>query len=112
MTNIMLWSAGDAAAGGVGGTILMVVVMLALMYFMAIRPQKKREKQQQAMRESLDIGDEITTIGGIIGTVVSKRDDHVVIETSNDRNKIRITTWAIQTNNTANEAAAADSSKK
>ena len=68
-----------------------------------IRPQKKREQENEKLRANIDIGDEIITVGGVIGTVVSLKDDFIVIETSGDRNKIRITRWAIQENNTAKE---------
>ena len=83
--------------------ILMLVGIFAIMYFLLIRPQKKREKENEKLRYNIDIGDEIVTIGGIIGTVVSLKDEFVVIETSGDRNKIRISRWAIQSNNTATE---------
>ncbi len=70
---------------------------------MLIRPQKKREKETQAMRNSIEVGDEVITVGGIIGTVVLTKDDYLVIETGSDRSKIRITRWAVQTNNTPRE---------
>ena len=71
--------------------------------------QKKREKETQEMRNSLEVGDEIVTVGGIIGTVVSMREDHLVIETGSDRSKIRITRWAVQMNNTSHEKASSKS---
>ena len=70
---------------------------------------KKREKETQEMRNSLEVGDEIVTVGGIIGTVVSMREDHLVIETGSDRSKIRITRWAVQMNNTSHEKASSKS---
>ncbi|MEG0457294.1 MAG: preprotein translocase subunit YajC [Oscillospiraceae bacterium] len=84
-------------------TVGTIVLMFVLLYFVMLRPQKKREKETQAMRSNLEIGDEITTIGGIIGIVVSMKDDTVVIETGSDRSKVRITRWAIQTNNTVKD---------
>lgn len=82
--------------------------MMALMYFMMIRPQKKKQKEEQAMRDNLQIGDEVTTIGGIIGKIVTVKDDSLIIETGADRNHMKITRWAISQNNTANEKLAAE----
>ena len=84
--------------GGVGSMILpiaMVVVFGVFFYFFMIRPQKKQEKEINEMRNSLSVGDEITTIGGIIGKVVSIREETVLIETSHDRTKIRLLKSAI-----------------
>ena len=75
--------------------ILMLVLMVVVFYFFGIRPQKKQEKEQSAMRNSLSVGDEITTIGGIIGQIVSIKDETCVIETTHDRTKIRILKTAI-----------------
>ena len=75
--------------------ILMIVLMFAAMYFFTIRPQKKAEKEANEMRNNLEIGDEITTIGGIIGRVVSIKEETCVIETSRDGTKIRILKSAI-----------------
>jgi preprotein translocase subunit YajC len=83
--------------------LLTFVPILLLMYFMLIRPQRKREKEQQKMRNNLQIGDEVTTSGGIIGRVVSLREDTVVIETGSDRSKIRIKRWAIQSTSTLHD---------
>lgn len=87
---------------------IMMVALFAAMYFFTIRPQKKKQKEEQQMRDSLQIGDEITTIGGIVGRVVTIKDDSIVIESGADRNKIKIMRWAIQTNNTAAEKAEAE----
>ena len=73
------------------------------MYFILIRPQRKRDKEMQKMRNNLQVGDEVTTSGGIIGRVVSLREDTVVIETGSDRSKIRIKRWAIQSNETLHD---------
>ncbi|MCI8649202.1 MAG: preprotein translocase subunit YajC [Anaerotruncus sp.] len=81
------------------------ILIIAVFYFMLIRPQKKREKETQNMRNSIDVGHEIVTGGGIIGTVVSVRDDHLVIETGSDRSKLRITRWAVAEDRTALEEA-------
>lgn len=83
-----------------------IVVIFVVFYFLLIRPQKKKEKEAVRMRSSLEIGDEIVTMGGIIGTVVSMRDESIVIETGSDRSKIRIMRWSIQSNNTPHESTA------
>ena len=66
-----------------------------ILYFMIYRPQKKQEKKDAAMRSSLEIGDQVTTIGGVIGRVVAIKDDTFVLETGADRVKIRFTKTAI-----------------
>ncbi len=88
--------------------VVMIVGMIAVMYFATIRPQKKRQKEEQAMRDNLQIGDEITTIGGIMGRVVTVKEDSLIIETGADRTKIRITRTAIGINNTAQEKLEAE----
>ena len=78
-----------------GGTIILVVAMVAIFYFLLYRPQKKQEKEAAEMKNNLEVGDEITTIGGIIGEVVSIKEETCVIETSKERTKIRILKSAI-----------------
>ena len=75
--------------------ILMLGGLLLVMYFVMIRPQKKQEKEQNDMRNNLAVGDEITTIGGIIGKIVSIKEETCVIETSHERTKIRILKSAV-----------------
>ena len=72
-----------------------LALMLVMLYFMIYRPQKKQEKKDAAMRAALEIGDQVTTIGGIIGRVVAIKDDTFVLETGADRVKIRFTKNAI-----------------
>ena len=72
-----------------------LALMLVMLYFMIYRPQKKQEKKDAAMRSSLEIGDQVTTIGGVIGRVVAIKDDTFVLETGADRVKIRFTKIAI-----------------
>ncbi len=81
--------------GGFGGIIIIAVMFFALYFFM-IRPQKKQEKQVKDMRDSLQVGDEITTIGGLIGKIVSIKDETLVMETSRDGTKIRILRSAVR----------------
>ena len=78
-------------------TLIMIVVLFAIMYFMMIRPENKRKKEAQQMRDSLKKGDKITTIGGIIGTIVNVGPETLVIETSEDRVRMEITKWAVST---------------
>lgn len=88
--------------------IIMLVGMVVLMYFTTIRPQKKKQKEEQAMRDNIQIGDEITTIGGIMGRVVTIKEDSIIVETGADKNKVKFARWAISQNNTANEKLAAE----
>ena len=100
-----------AAAGGMGSTIVMMVAMLAIFYFMLIRPENKRKKEAEQMRSSVRKGDKITTIGGIIGTVVDVKENNIVIETSADQVRIEFAKWAISSNETAAENAKAEAKK-
>ena len=98
--------------GGMLSTVLMLVAMVAVFYFLLIRPENKRKKEANAMREALKVGDRITTIGGITGTVVEVKDDNMVIETGADRVRIEFAKWALSTNETASAKAAEASKKK
>lgn len=98
---IRLLEAGTEGTGSGGGfgslySIIMIVAMLAILYFFMIRPQKKQEKETNAMRNALQVGDEITTIGGIIGKIVSIKEETCMIETGHDRTKIRILKSAVR----------------
>ncbi|MBC5787166.1 MULTISPECIES: preprotein translocase subunit YajC [Clostridiaceae] len=95
-----------AATGGASMfmPIILLVLMFVVMYFLIIRPQKKKDKQAAEMRNSLQVGDEVVTIGGIIGRVVVLKDDYIVIETGSDRSKVRIKRWAIQSNESLDSA--------
>ena len=75
--------------------MLMIVVMFAAMYFFMIRPENKKRKAAEAMRNSLAVGDVITTIGGIVGTICAVKENTIVIETGADRVRIEFTKWAI-----------------
>ncbi len=87
-----------APTGGGSGltSILIIVGLFAAMYFLMIRPEKKREKAAQEMRAALQVGDEVTTIGGIIGKVVSIKEETFVLETTRDRTRIRFLVSAIR----------------
>ncbi len=88
-----------AAAASSSSFLIMIVIMVAVMYFMIWRPESKRKKQAEAMRSSLKKGDQITTIGGIIGKIVQVQDETIIIETSEDRVRMELAKWAVSTNN-------------
>ena len=81
--------------------IIMIVLMLAMLYFFMIRPENKRKKDAQNLRDSLKVGDVITTIGGIVGTICKVEENTIVIETSADRVRIEFTKWAVSSKNVA-----------
>ena len=99
------------AAGGMTSTIIMLVMMMAVFYFMLIRPENKRKKEAEEMRSAVKTGDKITTIGGIVGTVVNVKEDKLVIETGADQVRIELAKWAMSTNETAAEAKKAEAKK-
>jgi len=103
------------AVASAGGTLVFQLITFGIVilffYFVIIRPQKRKEKEAQTMRDSVQIGDEIVTKGGIVGLVIRKSEDTLLIETGGEKNKIRIKTWAVQENVTANERAKAETSK-
>jgi len=74
----------------------MIVAFVAVMYFFVLRPQKKQEREANELRNSLGVGDEVTTIGGIIGRVVSIKDETFVLETTKERTKIRFLRAALK----------------
>ena len=103
--------AGLMGEGG-GSTIIMLVVMIAVFYFLLIRPENKRKKEAEQMRSAVKNGDQVTTIGGIVGTVVNVKDDKFVIETGADQVRVEFAKWALSSNETAAEAAKAEAKKK
>ena len=96
---------------GLTGTVIMLVAMFALLYFVMIRPENKRKKEAEQMRSNLKVGDDITTIGGITGKVVTVKDDRFVIETGADQVRIEFAKWALSSNDSA-AAAAKEKQKK
>ena len=78
-------------------SILLIVVMFAMLYFFMIRPENKRKKEAQNLRDSLVVGDTVTTIGGITGTVCTVKESTIVIESGADRVRIELTKWAVST---------------
>lgn len=99
MTYLDTTTAGDTPANASNPWLMpvLLVVMVAVFYFVMIRPQKKQEKQIAEMRDSLAVGDEVVTIGGIIGTVLIIKDDKIMIETGNDRTKLTILRSSVKT---------------
>jgi preprotein translocase subunit YajC len=91
------------SSGALMASFLPMIILLIIFYLFLIRPQNKKEKETKAMRDNIQIGDEVCTIGGIVGIVIRITEDTVVIETGGDRNKIRIKKWAIQENLTKHE---------
>ena len=83
--------------------ILPFVLLIAVFYFLLIRPENKKKKAAAKMRSELAVGDEITTIGGIVGTICAVKEDTIVIETGADRVKIRFNRWAIRSKETVSE---------
>ncbi|MBS5166326.1 MAG: preprotein translocase subunit YajC [Butyricicoccus sp.] len=82
--------------GAMLSSFLPLVIMVLIFYFLLIRPQRKRDKAEREMRNSIQVGDEISTIGGFIGKVVSLKEDTLVIESSADRTKLKLYRWAIR----------------
>ena len=99
-------------SGGLMGMLPMLLVMVGVFYFMMIRPENKRKKEAEQMRSSIKNGDKVTTIGGIVGTVVDVKGDNFVMETSADQVRIEFAKWALSTNETAAAAAKEEAQKK
>lgn len=95
---------GAVGCGGMDYTLIIVyIAIFAALYFFMIRPNSKKKKQEQELKKNIDIGDDITTIGGICGKVVAVRDEEeeIIVETGADRVKLRFKKWCIYSNNTA-----------
>ena len=97
---------GTGGAGGSASMIIMLLLFFVLMWFFMIRPEKKKQKKIEAMRNALSVGDEIVTIGGVMGTIVHITEDDVTIETSEARVRIQFKKWAVSTNVKAEAAEA------
>jgi len=98
--NLNLMTTTGAQSGGTMSTVVMIAVyalFFVLMYFIFFRPQNKKKKQEAEMRKNAQVGDEITTIGGICGRIIAVKDEteSVIIETGSDRTRIRVKRWAI-----------------
>ena len=97
-------AAEGTAEGGTGSYVIFIyfALIIVVFYFLLIRPENKKKKKAQEMRSSLEVGDEITTIGGMVGTVVSVDGDFITFETGVDRVRIEIAKWAIGTKGKSN----------
>ena len=98
-------------AGGLMGMLPMLLIMVALFYFMLIRPENKRKKEAEQMRSSVKVGDKISTIGGVVGTVVDVKEDKFVVETGADRVRVEFAKWALSTNESGAERAKEEAKK-
>ncbi len=97
MFNFSFLLTGDTdSSGNIISTVIMIAVLVLVFWLFMLRPQKKQEKKEREMRDSLAVGDEITTIGGIIGKIVSIKGDTFVLETTKDKTKIRFLRGAIR----------------
>lgn len=94
---IQFLSTESASTGEMILSLLPMVLILVFMFLIIYIPQKRQDKKDTAMRNSIEIGDKVTTIGGIVGIVfaISDKDDTLVVETGSDRTKIRFRRSAI-----------------
>ena len=92
-----------SGSGSMWSSIIMMALIIVVFWFFIIRPQRKKDKETAKMRSELQVGDEIVTIGGIIGIIVSMKEDSLVIETGSDRSKVRLARRAISGKNTTAE---------
>ena len=92
-----------SGSGSMWSSIILMALIIVVFWFFIIGPQRKMDKETAKMRSELQVGDEIVTIGGIIGIIVSMKEDSLVIETGSDRSKVRLARWAISGKNTTAE---------
>ena len=107
-TSVLMATTTADPTGGSSWTSLLItaipmVLLIGVFYFLLIRPEKKRAKKEEEMRANLQVADEVVTIGGIIGRVLSIQEETVVVETGSDRNRIRVLKTAIAENRTAHD---------
>lgn len=104
-SNTTSTSSGTTATSGTSMLVMFgwVGIMLVAMYFLMIRPQRKKQKEEKQMRENLQVGDEVVTIGGIYGRVISLKEDSMVIESKSDHSKLTVARWALQQNLTIHD---------
>ena len=103
--------ATPTAGASIMSMLITFLPMILIFYFLLIRPENKRKKEAEALRSALKKGDKITTIGGIVGTVVNVKEEKIVIESGADQVRIELAKWAISSNETADEAAKAAAKK-
>lgn len=114
MLHNFLTADASTATGGLGGmsSILFLVIIFVVFYFFLIRPENKRKKKLTEMRNNISIGDEIVTIGGIMGTIVHVTEDDITIETGEDKVRVQFKKWAVSSNVRADAAEAKEKEKK
>ena len=107
MNHHFLASASTGGSSDIWVAIIYMVVIVGIFYLLLIMPQNKKKKKEEKMRNSIQVGDEITTIGGVVGRVVGIKEDEsaLVIETGTDRSKMKIKKWAIGSVNTIHDDA-------
>ncbi len=96
MSNFSFLLTGESSSGGWISTVIMIAVLVLVFWLFMLRPQKKQEQKDREMRDALAVGDEVTTIGGIIGKIVSIKGETFVLETTKDKTKIRFLKGAIR----------------
>ena len=109
--NFLLLTADAAETSGTGSMLLMIIIMFLIFWLMIIRPENKKKKAAEEMRSALTLGDEITTIGGIVGNIVQITENTITIETSEDRVRVQLKKWAISTTAKQEAAEAAQQQK-
>ena len=104
----------DQSTGQMIQLISTTVIIVVAFYFLLIRPQSKQKKEEEQMRKNLEIGDEIVTIGGIVGRVIAVRDDDetIIVETGSDKTRMRFKKWAISSVDTPSKQPKKDENKK
>ena len=107
----MFLTGTGGATGSSASMIIILLLFFVLMWFFMIRPEKKKQKKIEAMRNALSVGDEIITIGGVMGTIVHITEDDITIETSEDKVRIQFKKWAVSSNVRAEAAEAKEKNK-
>ena len=107
----MFLTGTGGATGSSASMIIILLLFFVLMWFFMIRPEKKKQKKIEAMRNALSVGDEIITIGGVMGTIVHITEDDITIETSEDRVRVQFKKWAVSSNVRAEAAEAKEKNK-
>ncbi len=107
----MFLTGTGGATGSSASMIIILLLFFVLMWFFMIRPEKKKQKKIEAMRNALSVGDEIVTIGGVMGTIVHITEDDITIETSEDRVRVQFKKWAVSSNVRAEAAEAKEKNK-
>ena len=107
----MFLTGTGGATGSSASMIIILLLFFVLMWFFMIRPEKKKQKKIEAMRNALSVGDEIITIGGVMGTIVHITEDDITIETSEDKVRVQFKKWAVSSNVRAEAAEAKEKNK-